>query len=628
MSLSKPAFAKPIHSLVANTARIPEQIKGRVLLFYVETLPKGKEKAIAVIVGEDKTRPLKSVLVLEAWNPGDISHMKKHLQPLRQKVVSLTNCLIKGRGKTLVFYDSVIKCSYDTRTNVQEAADDPEFPVDFPTLPDIQAATSVKSACMISIIAAVTEAGSSQDRLMPTGVTKPVANLKVATSNTTMTAAFWEGMAQQMGSATVGQVYRIDWAMLKPEAGKYSLGSLTATSVSLQSGAEAATISDNLAKSSDMLSMSTTYSVSFEDKMNKPVSKGDIYALETMETLNLAATGIVLVGGVFMQDARGMATDSPGRAWYTGCSKCKKQLDTSGSLLQCPDHGQDTGKRVYGGQLLFADPSHKKEFAVWEEMLRRMIKEFLGHEDLDREDIMEDLVRALRAKEICIRVGVGHKKNGSVSFDVFDMTPQVTHEGCISVYRAATYSVFEGSPAVVPSCCQNVKTNALGQLTVTEKSITQAVETAKLLLVLTALPVMEVMKNIDGVKVTLKCKCLVCESPCTLFVAGMSESVTEYLRMPVDLHFLAFVQSVEPDGGIPIGYHIGLTDPKTLIFDLKVFKYQAAQFLISLAKFATASAIDADSSGKRTKVLEELMADVRPDAKRLKLSQTMDGNLV
>ena len=108
----------------------------------------------------------------------------------------------------------------------------------------------------------------------------------------------------------------------------------------------------------------------------------------------------------------------------------------------------------------------------------------------------------------------------------------------------------------------------------------------------------------------------------------MSESVTEYLRMPVDLHFLAFVQSVEPDGGIPIGYHIGLTDPKTLIFDLKVFKYQAAQFLISLAKFATASAIDADSSGKRTKVLEELMADVRPDAKRLKLSQTMDGNLV
>lgn len=42
---------------------------------------------------------------------------------------------------------------------------------------------------------------------------------------------------------------------------------------------------------------------------------------------------------------------------------------------------------------------------------------------------MEDLVRALRAKEICIRVGVGHKKNGSVSFDVFDMTPQVTHEG-------------------------------------------------------------------------------------------------------------------------------------------------------------------------------------------------------
>jgi hypothetical protein len=41
-------------------------------------------------------------------------------------------------------------------------------------------------------------------------------------------------------------------------------------------------------------------------------------------------------------------------------------------LYICPDHGENKGKQVYGGQLLLADPSHKKEFAIWEEMLRRL----------------------------------------------------------------------------------------------------------------------------------------------------------------------------------------------------------------------------------------------------------------
>ncbi len=260
--MSKPAFVKPINNLVSSSARVPEQIKGRLLLVYVETLKGGKEKCTAVIVDADSTRPLKSVLVLEAWSPGDVSHMRKFLDPLHMQVVSLTNARIAPRGKTLVFYDSAIKCSWDTKTKVEAAEDDSEYPMDFPALPDMQAATSVKSACMIAIVAAITEPGPSQERSMPSGVTKPVANLKVATGKTTMTAAFWDSLAQKMGSATVGQVFRIGWVMLKLEGpGKYSLGSVSGTTVELLEGAEATSVSDNLAESSDMVSMSSSYSL-------------------------------------------------------------------------------------------------------------------------------------------------------------------------------------------------------------------------------------------------------------------------------------------------------------------------------------------------------------------------------
>ena len=344
--MSKPAFVKPINNLVSSSARVPEQIRGRLLLIYVETLKGGKEKCMAAIVDKDITRPLKSVLVLEAWSPGDQAHMQKHLEPLHMKVVSLTNARIAQRGRTMVFYDSAIKCAWDTKTKVEAAADDPEYPMDFPALPDMQAATSVKTACMIAIVAAITEAGSSQERNMPTGGTKPVANLKVATGNTTMTAAFWESLAQEMGAATVGQVYRIDWAMLKPEgAGKYSLGSVTATTVALQAGAEASDVSDNLAESSAMVSMSTSYSLSYEDKMKKHPSQGDLYALENIESLKLTTTGIVLVPAVYVRDARGMTAELPSRAWYSGCTQCKKQLDSIGAKLQCPDHGENKGKK-------------------------------------------------------------------------------------------------------------------------------------------------------------------------------------------------------------------------------------------------------------------------------------------
>ena len=63
---------------------------------------------------------------------------------------------------------------------------------------------------------------------------------------------------------------------------------------------------------------------------------------------------------------------------------------------------------------MLADPSHKKKIEVWDDdVLRRMIKEFLGHEDLDEENVMEDLCQALKGIELVVRVGVAMKKDGT-----------------------------------------------------------------------------------------------------------------------------------------------------------------------------------------------------------------------
>ena len=81
--MSKPAFVRPIHRLVASTARVLEQITRRLLLMHVETLQGGREKSIAAIVDKEKTKPMKSVLVMEAWAPGDQSHVQQGLGVLR-----------------------------------------------------------------------------------------------------------------------------------------------------------------------------------------------------------------------------------------------------------------------------------------------------------------------------------------------------------------------------------------------------------------------------------------------------------------------------------------------------------------------------------------------------------------
>jgi len=101
---------------------------------------------------------------------------------------------------------------------------------------------------------------------------------------------------------------------------------------------------------------------------------------------------------------------------------------------------------------------------VWDDdLLRRMSKKFLGHEDLDVESVLEDMCQALKGIELVVRVGVATKKDGaSVSLDLFDVAEQVNSDGCLAAYKAIVHDVVQGLPAIAPACCRHVTVNDLG----------------------------------------------------------------------------------------------------------------------------------------------------------------------
>jgi hypothetical protein len=300
-SQSMPAYVKNIRDLAPVANRVPEQIIGRLLNVYIEHLKAGKDKAVAYLVDKGQQHPLKSVLVMEAWNPVDKTHMMQKLKPLIGKVISVTNSRITSKGKSMVYFDISLKCAWDAKTNVSEAEENSDYPDVLPTMTDIKFVTSVKTACMISLEVAVTEAGDTIERTMPEGGKKLVANVKVATGNKEMAAAFWEGMGDVMGKAPVGSCYRLEWMILKPDGpGKYALTSISSSSVHLLEGSEANAISSNLAEPGSMQGMSQVYGKTRIDKMKDPVSRGVLLSLEILHRLGLGSPGVIMIAGFML----------------------------------------------------------------------------------------------------------------------------------------------------------------------------------------------------------------------------------------------------------------------------------------------------------------------------------------
>ena len=636
----KASYIKPVHTLVASTTRVAEQIKGRVLFVHTEVLKSGWQKAIAVMVDKDKQFALKSVLVHEAWTPTDQARMRQILTPLEGKVVSITNAKIVPRHKSCVFFDASIKSAFDQDTGVAECPDDDSYPSQLPVLPNLKAAEGLGGcrstwwhASMVSLVAAVTEEGHAVEcNVAPFGK-KLVTHLKMATATTNMTAAFWDDLAEKMSSAKIGQVYRLDWVCLKLESlGKYRLTSVAASSVDLEAGKIANAVQDSLADPAEMVSMSSSMQTccgqTYAVKMTKPFAQADLFSLEEIQSLHMQTPSVLRVPSCYLLEARGVTAESPSRVWYTGCTRCQKQLESVGMELRCPQHGENKGKKIYACYLTLADPSHKKTLAVWDDdLLRGMIKVFLGHEDLDRENVLEDLCQALKGIELVVRVGAAMKKDGkSVSLDLFDVAEQVNSDGCLAVYKTIVHDSVQGLPGIAPACCRHVAANDLGQLTVKAGDAERLVETVKLMVQVVELLDLQVLDGTDGLEVCLKCECVCCKNQCLLYAAGTPQTVRGYTQIAAGAHLMAFVRATEPGYKFPLAYHVPLRNWTDVAMNVSVFKWQAAQVVNSMAISRMPTVTDERVlKMKRTKSMETLLTCARTKAKRLRLAKTDDG---
>ena len=466
---------------------------------------------------------------------------------------------------------------------------------------------------------------------------KAVCDMKVATGNTDISVALWEGLAAKLSTATAGQVYRFDWMMLKPEgAGKFQLTSMASSKVWLVEGQQADALRDNLADASQMQSMSSSYGRSREDKLKDACSQGSLTTIRDLLSLtsigSLTAAGAIIVPATYITDIRGISVDNPTRAWYLGCTQCKKQLEAVGLGLQCDTHGENKGKKVYGVQLLVSDPGHKMELAVWEETLRAMLTELIdeaGVGSMDSEACLADLMAAVQGKEMCLRVGVGLKKTGSgIYVDLYDVTPQINSDGVLALYKNLSNDNCDGSPGLAPACCQSICQNELGQLTLKRSDVVHNIECARLLGIVAAKPSVEVLKDIDGIKVTLEMQCVVCGQPCRLNASGLPSTVQDFMSMSKGTMFTAFTQSVGDDGSFHVAQHRVMGNTEKSMQE-KVFKYQADQFMQKAMQVVAKQPDETSeqSGNKRTKQMADLMAH-STIGKRLKVQKTSDGDHV
>ena len=365
--------------------------------------------------------------------------------------------------------------------------------------------------------------------------------------------------------------------------------------------------------------------------MKKPFAQAELFSLEEIQSLQMRTETVVQVPACYLLEARGMTAKSPNRAWYTGCTQCNKQLESVGMELHCPQHGANKGRKRYAVRVMLADPSHKKTIEVWDDdVLRRMIKEFLGHEDLDEENVMEDLCQALKGIELVVRVGVATTKDGtSVRLDLFDVAEQVNSDGCLAIYKTIVHDFGQGLPAIAPACCRHVSVNDLGQLILKVGAAERLVDTAKLMVRVVEQEDLRVLDGIDGVEVSLKCECVCCKNQCSLYAAGLPASVNAYIRMAAGEHLMAFVHMTEPDYKFPVGYHVSLKSRTDVDGDARVFKWQAAQVIGCMSNSSTPMDTDENEVKlKRTKSMESLLTKLcsRPESKRLRLLKTDDGS--
>ena len=617
----KAAYVRPIKDLSVMAGRVSEQVCGRLVHHFNETFKKGSSKTVAVIVDGES---LRSVLVLEAWSAADQAHMNQSLLPHAGKVVSVTNFKLQSKGRSLVYFDRDLKVAFDKLTKVALGAGD--YPTALPLLPNVKDATLCNGSCMVSMEVVLLEDAVTSEAKMQGGGTKRVCNAKVASGDCSLNAAFWHPLSEDMATASKNGVYRLDWMMLIPEGpGKFKLTSGSGSLVQQQVGDVAETTRGKLAVAEDIKSLSTPYGRSREEKLKQMFSGGSLTTLHHIMHLD-PSTGIyqgksMMIPAVFVKDIRGMNSDNSDSLWYLGCTTCKRQLQENNSALTCEVHGPNAGKRVYGAQVLFADPTRTLEVAVWEDALKALALSMApANFNMDEPEQTQNLLAGVMTQKLCLRVEFGVNKAGTGTYyDVFDISPQVTEDGVAGAFKALASDVFFGTPGIVPACCQSVRMNEHDQLQVHVADKVHTVDSVHLFCQVLQKPQVKVMQDMDGIEIEMPCACSVCGAHIKLVAAGVPTSVQEFMMVQQKKWVNVLCQRRWPDGGFLVAQFKEETNDTKLDMLKKLCKFECQQ-VIAKVNAATGMA----ETKARTEQIEELFAQQR-SAKRLKMQKTHEG---
>ena len=92
----KPKYTQEISKLSPASTRIKEQIGGRLIAYWKESLEGGKTTIMCVLMDG---KNFQNVLTVEAWSHADQAHAEKRLKPFLQQVVALGNAKITSKGQ-------------------------------------------------------------------------------------------------------------------------------------------------------------------------------------------------------------------------------------------------------------------------------------------------------------------------------------------------------------------------------------------------------------------------------------------------------------------------------------------------------------------------------------------------
>ena len=372
-----------------------------------------------------------------------------------------------------------------------------------------------------------------------------MSNLQVAFEDRKIDTAFWgEKLANAMGQAKAGDVYRLDWITLVPVGQNlFKLVSNSGTEVQQVHGDNAKTVRD--AVSETLVSMSPQFSMSRSEKLKLSASRVSLSFVSHMREADIsqdntdAYKGALIVPCCFLKELRSLGDSASGMPYYYGCPQCRKAVRSDGT---CSDHGAVTGIQVVGAAVVIQDPCTTLEATLWKEPLEALRTEFGVGPEVDDAEVLALLEKKAAACQLIARMGVGLNKSGKAHYvDLFDLAPAVSAEGMLAAFHNLPALPGNDGDGLAPLCCKHLHQDEMGQLQAKFEGQTRLISGATCMFRVHAEPESFIVQDVDGLIVNLQALCCVCEETVTLQQAGAPQTVQKMNRFRAGELFVANV---------------------------------------------------------------------------------------